>query len=86
MSTVWICYYGIVSAVSPSLAWLLILRLLVGFGVGGGPQAVTYYSEFLPNKLRGRLIILVEVLISRTFYFCFNGVILTSVYTHLCTF
>ena len=67
MSTVWICYYGIVSAVSPSLAWLLILRLLVGFGVGGGPQAVTYYSEFLPNKLRGRLIILVEVLISRFF-------------------
>ena len=36
-------------------------RLLVGFGVGGGPQAVTYFSEFMPNKLRGRLVICVAV-------------------------
>ena len=32
-------YYGILSAASPSYLWILILRGLVGFGIGGAPQA-----------------------------------------------
>ena len=32
-------YFGVLSAFSPSFLWLLILRGLVGFGIGGAPQA-----------------------------------------------
>jgi len=60
-SSIWISFYGILSALAPELSWLLFLRFLVGFGVGGGPQAITYFAEFLPNKSRGRAVVLVEI-------------------------
>ncbi|PVD31696.1 hypothetical protein C0Q70_07114 [Pomacea canaliculata] len=44
-------YFGILSAFSPSYVWLLILRGLVGFGIGGAPQALvcafSYYGIVL---------------------------------------
>ncbi|XP_025092946.1 synaptic vesicle 2-related protein-like isoform X3 [Pomacea canaliculata] len=54
-------YFGILSAFSPSYVWLLILRGLVGFGIGGAPQAVTLYAEFLPSKTRAACVTLVEI-------------------------
>nr|KAG5696862.1 hypothetical protein BaRGS_035272 [Batillaria attramentaria] len=54
-------YFGILSAFAPSYLWLLILRGLVGFGIGGAPQAVTLYAEFLPSKTRATCVTLVEV-------------------------
>ncbi|XP_041377819.1 synaptic vesicle 2-related protein-like [Gigantopelta aegis] len=54
-------YYGILSAASPSYIWILILRGLVGFGIGGAPQAITLYSEFLPSKSRATCVVLIEV-------------------------
>lgn len=54
-------YFGILSAFSPTYIWLLILRGLVGFGIGGAPQAVTLYAEFLPSKTRATCVTLVEV-------------------------
>ncbi|ELU01298.1 hypothetical protein CAPTEDRAFT_214808, partial [Capitella teleta] len=61
LSALWALYYGLFSSITPGYIWLLILRGLLGFGVGGVPQAITYYSEFLPSKSRGKCLVLIEV-------------------------
>lgn len=35
----WTLYYGLLSSFSPVYGWLLVLRGLVGFGIGGAPQS-----------------------------------------------
>uniref|UniRef100_A0A8C2ZZ79 SV2 related protein b n=1 Tax=Cyclopterus lumpus TaxID=8103 RepID=A0A8C2ZZ79_CYCLU len=62
ISMFWVLFYGLLSAFAPVYGWLLILRGLVGFGLGGAPQSVTLYSEFLPVKSRGFSVILLAVL------------------------
>ncbi|XP_051749239.1 synaptic vesicle 2-related protein [Ctenopharyngodon idella] len=57
----WTLYYGLLSAFAPVYSWILVLRGLVGFGLGGAPQSVTLYTEFLPVKTRGISIILLGV-------------------------
>ncbi|XP_062410107.1 synaptic vesicle 2-related protein-like [Sardina pilchardus] len=57
----WTLYYGLLSAFAPVYGWILILRGLVGFGIGGAPQSVTLYSEFLPSKSRATCIMLIEI-------------------------
>ncbi|KAL1275130.1 hypothetical protein QQF64_027944 [Cirrhinus molitorella] len=57
----WTLHYGLLSAFAPVYSWILILRGLVGFGLGGAPQSVTLYTEFLPVKSRGISIILLGV-------------------------
>jgi MFS family permease len=37
------------------------LRGLVGFGIGGAPQSVTLYAEFLPSKHRARCVVLTNM-------------------------
>ncbi|XP_022050281.2 synaptic vesicle 2-related protein [Acanthochromis polyacanthus] len=59
ISMCWTLFYGLMSAFSPVYGWLLVLRGLVGFGIGGAPQSVTLYSEFLPAKSRGICIMLI---------------------------
>ncbi|MFN1240404.1 MFS transporter, partial [Paenibacillus larvae] len=49
------------SAFAPVYSWILVLRGLVGFGIGGVPQSVTLYAEFLPMKARAKCILLIEV-------------------------
>ncbi|XP_041754022.1 synaptic vesicle 2-related protein isoform X1 [Coregonus clupeaformis] len=61
MCMVWVLYYGFLSAFSPAYGWVLVLRGLVGFGIGGAPQSVTLYSEFLPRKSRATCIMLIEI-------------------------
>ena len=34
------------------MLWLTVMRFLVGFGIGGMPQVVTYFVEFMPIKTR----------------------------------
>ncbi|XP_006817923.1 synaptic vesicle 2-related protein-like [Saccoglossus kowalevskii] len=53
---VWISYYGYLTAFSPNYYWLILLRFLVGFGIGGAPQGFTALSEFLPSKQRAKLL------------------------------
>ncbi|KNY07043.1 MFS transporter [Microbacterium sp. GCS4] len=56
--------YGVAtgaSALVSGLAALLVLRFLVGLGLGAElPVASTYVSEFAPARMRGRLIVLLE--------------------------
>ncbi|MDO5686590.1 MAG: MFS transporter [Neisseria sp.] len=56
--------YSVATALC-GLAWdltsLLVLRFFVGFGLGGQlPVAVTLVSEYVPAKVRGRFIVLLE--------------------------
>lgn len=56
--------YGIAtgaSALVGGVAALLVLRFLVGLGLGAElPVASTYVSEFAPARMRGRLIVILE--------------------------
>ncbi|MFJ6652270.1 MFS transporter [Microbacterium sp. NPDC091313] len=56
--------YGIAtgaSALTGGLAALIVLRFLVGLGLGAElPVASTYVSEFAPARIRGRLIVILE--------------------------
>ncbi|XP_068561624.1 synaptic vesicle 2-related protein-like [Cebidichthys violaceus] len=56
----WVLFYGLLSAFAPVYSWLLVLRGLVGCGLGGAPQSVTLYSEFLPEKSRGICVMLIS--------------------------
>ncbi|XP_078679986.1 synaptic vesicle 2-related protein-like isoform X3 [Branchiostoma floridae x Branchiostoma belcheri] len=60
-SAVWILYYGILSAFSPTYIWIVLLRGIVGFGIGGVPQSVTLYAEFLPRKQRAQCVVFLEI-------------------------
>ncbi|XP_020498944.1 synaptic vesicle 2-related protein [Labrus bergylta] len=61
MSVLWTMFYGLMSAFAPIYGWILVLRALVGFGIGGAPQSVTLYAEFLPMKSRATCILLMEI-------------------------
>ncbi|XP_069135340.1 synaptic vesicle 2-related protein-like [Argopecten irradians] len=63
LCSVFTCYFGILSAFSPTFIWMLILRGLVGFGIGGAllSRTVTLYAEFLPSSSRARCVVLVEI-------------------------
>lgn len=56
--------YGVAtgaSALVTGLTMLLVLRFLVGVGLGAElPVASTYVSEFAPARIRGRLIVILE--------------------------
>lgn len=55
---------GIMMAFSPSLAYLLLGRFVVGFAVGGsGPCVSVYISEIAQTRQRGMLITLNELLL-----------------------
>ncbi|KAF6729696.1 Synaptic vesicle 2-related protein [Oryzias melastigma] len=61
MSVLWTMFYGVLSAFAPIYGWILVLRALVGFGIGGAPQSVTLYAEFLPMRSRATCILLIEI-------------------------
>lgn len=51
----------LLSAFAPALAFFLVLRAIVGFGLGAElPVASTYVSEFAPPLVRGRIIVILE--------------------------
>src|ERR671910_105118 len=53
--------FGLLSAFAPSWEWLLILRFVTGFGLGGAlPLDFSLYAEFLPTENRGRRLVLLE--------------------------
>lgn len=53
--------FGLLSALAPNLGWLLVLRALTGFGLGGAlPLDFSLFAEYLPAKDRGRRLVLLE--------------------------
>ena len=53
--------FGFLSALAPSFGWLVALRSLTGFGVGGTlPVDYSIFSEYLPAEKRGRYLVLLE--------------------------
>eukprot|EP00887_Chlorella_sp_A99_P004750 scaffold4.g4750.t1 len=52
---------GVASAAAPSFPVLLLLRALVGVGLGGTPVAVTLAAEFLPSRSRGRWLLFMQL-------------------------
>jgi len=53
--------FGFLSALSPGYIWLVILRAITGFGVGGTlPVDYSIFSEYLPKRQRGRYLVLLE--------------------------
>ena len=59
LSTGIICYFGILSAASPSYPWMLLTRGTVGFSIGGlVASSSTLTAEFMPAKYRAKGIIL----------------------------
>ena len=53
--------FGLLSAFAPSWEWLLVLRFITGFGLGGAlPLDFSLYAEFLPTKNRGRNLVILE--------------------------
>jgi MFS family permease len=49
---------GLICAFSREIWQLLVLRFLVGMGVGGSPAALALFTEFLPKERRGTQLIL----------------------------
>ena len=60
LSSFFVVYFGLMTSLVPSYGWLLAVRFWVGFCIGGAPQAVTYYSEFLPIRYRSICIVMLE--------------------------
>lgn len=53
--------FGLLSAFAPSFTWLLVLRMLTGFGIGGMlPVDYSIFAEYLPKENRGRYLVLLE--------------------------
>lgn len=53
--------FGLASSVSPDVWTLLVLRGLVGAGIGGAPVAFSLFAEYLPTSTRGRQLMLFEL-------------------------
>lgn len=53
--------FGLASAFAPGFGWLVALRALTGFGVGGTlPVDYSIFAEYLPAEKRGRYLVLLE--------------------------
>ncbi|GJH14514.1 aromatic acid/H+ symport family MFS transporter [Caballeronia novacaledonica] len=59
LSVAWFGAACLASAAAPDIVWLVALRFLTGFGLGGAmPNAITLTSEFSPERRRGTLLTL----------------------------
>lgn len=51
---------GLLSAVAINVYWLIIFRVIAGFGIGGSvPVCFSLGAELFPNKIRGKLLSIV---------------------------
>lgn len=60
LSCLWTASFGLLSAFSPSIEWLIVSRAITGVGLGGVAVAFTLFAEFLPTKRRGVLLVAIS--------------------------
>ena len=53
--------FGTVSAFSPNIWFLLVMRFFVGFTIGGAAVSFILFAEYSPKELRGALLIIEQV-------------------------
>ncbi|CAH8628258.1 unnamed protein product [Heterobilharzia americana] len=56
-----ITYFGVITSSAPNYVWIVILRLIVGFAIGGANSSFTLLSEFLTVKHRARVLLAFNV-------------------------
>ncbi|XP_038590431.1 synaptic vesicle 2-related protein-like isoform X1 [Micropterus salmoides] len=56
----WALFYGLLRAIAPVYGWLTAIWGFAGFGIGGAPQTVTLYTEFLTGKSRGTCLVMFQ--------------------------
>ncbi|KAF6086954.1 SVOP like [Phyllostomus discolor] len=61
ISFLWGAYFSLLTSFSPSYAWFVFLRMMVGCGVSGHAQGIVIKTEFLPTKYRGYMLPLSQV-------------------------
>ena len=52
--------FGALSALSPNVWWLMLLRALTGIGIGGFHTGVTLYTELLPTHTRSLQLTIIQ--------------------------
>nr|CAH8876010.1 unnamed protein product [Trichobilharzia regenti] len=56
-----ISYFGVLTSCAPNYPWVIILRLIVGFAIGGANSSFTLLSEFLTVKHRAKVLLAFNV-------------------------
>ncbi|XP_070204086.1 putative transporter SVOPL isoform X2 [Littorina saxatilis] len=59
--TLSIGYFGFLATFSPTYVWMLLLRGLVGCGMGGSTQGSSLLAEYLPSKYRAKLMLSTQI-------------------------
>ena len=63
---------GFLSGLSPTYGVLLVLRFIVGFGIGGSPIPFDLLAELLPRAMRGKYLVYIE------FWWTFGTIFVTG--------
>ena len=63
---------GFLSGLSPTYEVLLVLRFIVGFGIGGSPIPFDLLAELLPRAMRGKFLVYIE------FWWTFGSMFVTG--------
>ena len=46
LTSVFLCYFGFLTSFAPSYGWVVFIRFLVGFFIGGIPQVISFPTSF----------------------------------------
>ncbi|KAJ8043998.1 Synaptic vesicle 2-related protein [Holothuria leucospilota] len=68
LTTALLFWFSVLSACSTDITWFLICRCVSTFMIGGSPQAITFFMEFLPTKKRGFFVAIFETLPESPYY------------------